>query len=240
MICTIQTVVRAGSLLSGSYSSEIAAGIPIQMMSIAIFVLYALMCHFQSGALGTLMREIKSTTESLGETGNRDYVMLGVSTGIIGVLSLAVFLTKTLSLYHAESIAALLPKWFLPLVCLAVSGVIIMVILYQRAVLYAAGSITLSGRFVHMLLHLKKIHFTLLAIVVSPTLLLYSSMHGISDTVFMYVSGIEAILIMCLFLYKSCILFVGQKISILYWFLYLCIVELFPISLIVSILLRII
>lgn len=240
MICAIYTAARTGITLSGSYSSEIAAGIPIQMMSIAIFVLYALMCHFQSGALGTLMREIKSATESLGETGSRDYVMLGVSTGIIGVLSLAVFLTKTLSLHHAETIAALLPKWFLPFACLAVSGVIIMVILYQRAVLYAAGSITLSGRFVHMLLHLKKIHFALLAIVVSPTLLLYSSMHGISDTVFLYISGIEAVLIMCLFLYKSYILFVGQKISILYWFLYLCIVELFPISLIVSILLRII
>ena len=197
------------------------------------------MCYYFKGTFPSLLRELRSGGESAGEAAGREYVRMLNLAGTIGILSLAIFITKAVSSAYAAEIESILPAWLMPLTCVAVLIAVAAIVLYQRAFLHLAGSLTLNTQFAGSLLHLKKVYFALMGIVISPTLLLYSSMHRTADTVFLYISGIEFVSILCLFLYKSRKLFVGQKISILYWFLYLCIVELFPISLSVSILLRI-
>ncbi|UKI39689.1 MAG: DUF4271 domain-containing protein [Alistipes putredinis] len=242
MVHSIVQTIAYAEITSSAATSAFGTGAwaLLQVMSVAILFAYAIMCHYFRAALSVLMRELKSGGQSAGDAAGKDYAQLLNLTGAIGMLSLTVFLSKAFTRAYAEEISAAFPAWFAPLTCVAVLLILAAIVLYQKAVLHSAGFLTLSGEFVRMLLHLKRVCFALLAIAVSPTLLLYSSMRGTADSVFLYISGIETILILLLFLYKSRKLFAEQKISILYWFLYLCIVELFPISLTVSILLRII
>ncbi len=61
-------------------------------------------------------------------------------------------------------------------------------------------------------------------------LVLLASMEQYNITI-SYLSGLVAVIFLALYLFRSCLLFMSQKISILHWFLYLCAVELLPITL---------
>ena len=211
-------------------------------MSIAILVSYALVMYLFSGEFALVVRQFKSggTESEFKESHNRGYMMFNLLAHIMGVLSLSVAFTKLFCVKMPESGLQFLPQWFLPMTCLAVGALVVAVMYYQRLLLKLSGLLTLGSEFVSSLLHRKSAHFTLASVIIAPVLLLYSGFRRGWDEVFLYVSVILAIIFLFNFLYRTCTLFVGQKISILYWFLYLCIVELFPISLVAAVLMRII
>ncbi len=213
----------------------------VQVMSIAVFLAYAVLLYLFSGEVNSVVREIKSAPGAQsGDSGNRNYLLLNWTAHAVGVCAVSVFVCRILFVYAPGALCGAAPKWLVALLGVAVTAVVESVMMLQRSAVLAAGYVTQSDSFARSLLHLRKIHFTMFGVIVVPVMLLYSSFGGEWDTAFLYTCLFMTAGVVFVYLWKSCVLFVGQKISILYWFLYLCTVELFPISLVISILLRII
>ena len=68
-------------------------------------------------------------------------------------------------------------------------------------------------------------------IVISPALLLFALCPRSTGGLWFCIIVIELIITVGLYLRETLNLFIAKKISILHWFLYLCTVEIFPISL---------
>ncbi|WP_418424462.1 DUF4271 domain-containing protein [Alistipes sp.] len=105
------------------------------------------------------------------------------------------------------------------------------VVVYQLAAVRLAGAVTLSQPFISQLILLKRTYFSLAVIVTSPALLLFALCPRGTGGVWFCIIIIELTVTAILYLREAVNLFIAKKISILHWFLYLCTVEVFPISL---------
>ena len=105
------------------------------------------------------------------------------------------------------------------------------VVAYQMAVVRLAGAVTISQPFISQLVLLKRTYFALGVIVTSPVLLLFALCPRGTGNVWFCIIIIELAITAGLYLRETLNLFITKKISILHWFLYLCTVEIFPISL---------
>ena len=127
--------------------------------------------------------------------------------------------------------AEAIPPIAAPLLCLCAVAVCIAVAAYQYAALRMAGAVTLEQPLVAQLLRLKYTYFSFGAVVVSPALLLFALAPSGADGVWIGLAAAGSAVTAVLYVRETLYLFLGKKISILHWFLYLCTVELFPVSL---------
>lgn len=102
---------------------------------------------------------------------------------------------------------------------------------YQFAALRTAGAVTLEQPFAAQLLRLKHTYFSFGAVVVSPPLLLFTLAPGGTGGAWLCLAAAGSAVTAVLYVRETLYLFLGKKISILHWFLYLCTVEVFPVSL---------
>lgn len=105
------------------------------------------------------------------------------------------------------------------------------VVLFQLAAVRLAGAVTLSQPFISQVVLLKRTYFTLAVIVTSPVLLLFALCPRGTGGVWFFIIVIQLAVTAILYLREVLNLFISKKISILHWILYLCIVEVFPVSL---------
>ena len=105
------------------------------------------------------------------------------------------------------------------------------VVFFQLATVRMAGAVTLSQPFISQVVLLKRTYFTLAVIVTSPVLLLFALCPRGTGGVWFCIIVIELIVTAILYLREVLNLFISKKVSILHWILYLCIVEVFPVSL---------
>jgi hypothetical protein len=108
--------------------------------------------------------------------------------------------------------------------------------LYQYAVLRLVGAVTYSRVFMDKLLRLKKVWFSLTVAVLALPAIFVALYHGRGENIMLLILAFGMSLSALFFIIRSLMFFVEQKISILLWFLYLCAVELFPISIAVLLL----
>lgn len=105
------------------------------------------------------------------------------------------------------------------------------VVLFQLAAVRLAGAVTLSQPFISQVVLLKRTYFTLAVIITSPVLLLFALCPRGTGGVWFFIIVIQLAVTAILYLREVLNLFISKKISILHWILYLCIVEVFPVSL---------
>ncbi len=101
----------------------------------------------------------------------------------------------------------------------------------EAALLETIGAVTLARDTLREIIGIKQGVLAWGAIVLTPTLVLAALCPADKVWLLTYIAGGELIATAWLFLQKSGRFFLSKKISILHWFLYLCIIEIFPISL---------
>ena len=89
----------------------------------------------------------------------------------------------------------------------------------------------ISQPFTAQIVLLKRTYFALAVIVSSPALLLFALCPPGRGGVWFTVIVAELTVTALLYFRETLNLFLSKKVSILHWFLYLCTVEIFPISL---------
>lgn len=104
------------------------------------------------------------------------------------------------------------------------------VVCLQEAILQISGSLTFSSGFVKMLLLLRRAFFASVTVIATPVVLLMALSSGMWVDIFAWgfvgIVGLHALF----YIAMSFFLFVAQKVSILFWILYLCTVEAMPVG----------
>ena len=149
----------------------------------------------------------------------------------IGVLFVGVMTVKYGDSLIPDSLIETIPQGAVLALSLLATFACLCVGLFQRGVVRLAGAVTLSQPFVSQLILLKRTYFTLGVIVTIPALLLFALCPRGTGDVWFCIIVIELLATVFLYLRETLNLFLSKKISILHWILYLCIVEIFPISL---------
>lgn len=114
---------------------------------------------------------------------------------------------------------------------LAVIGAFIVVVVVQYLILMVVGFVTQSIREVGQLMRIRLIYFVLASVMVSPILLISQMGTSYSYEVWQNVGFVAAVVALGLFFRESIKLFISKKVSILHWILYLCAVEIMPVTL---------
>lgn len=112
-------------------------------------------------------------------------------------------------------------------------GLLVALPLLQALVLVAVGQLTLSLDLAQGIIRLKVVITALASLLSMPFALLVVLSPPGEGTTWLYPIGLVCIILLLLYLKESFTLFLAKKVSILHWFLYLCAVELLPISFIV-------
>ena len=110
--------------------------------------------------------------------------------------------------------------------------------LYGILLLRIVGGVTLTGPFVTQLIRIKRGYAALGAVSLAPVVLLFALSPLGSDAVWISLLAAGLFITFLLYLRETFALFISKKISILHWILYLCAVEIFPVSLLWQLVVR--
>ena len=229
------SVEAAPRTLPPSGAPSLTDNAVFQSFVLLLAATYATLLYRNIGDIRTLVGHIsrdaasrQRLSEDPGSSGFSRFLHIVTA---IGMLFLGVFAVKygdalmprllTDTLSHGAVLAMSL---LATLACTAI-------VACQAALVRIAGAVTVSQPFVSQLMLLRRTYFALAVIVTSPALLLFALCPRGTGNVWFSVITIELAMTAFLYLKESLNLFISKKISILHWFLYLCTVEIFPISL---------
>lgn len=229
-----------------SVTVEPLRGLPAQPVSLTdnavfqSFVLllaatYAMLLYRNLGDVRTLLDRISRDTASgqrLSEDpgGSGFSRFLNIATAI-GMLFMGVMVVKYGDSLMPSQLGETLSHGAVLALSLLATAACCGVVVYQLAAVRLAGAVTLSQPFISQLILLKRTYFSLAVIVTSPVLLLFALCPRGTGDLWFSIIIIELAITAILYLRETVNLFIAKKISILHWFLYLCTVEIFPISL---------
>lgn len=197
---------------------------------------YATLLYRNIGDIRTLLGHVSREraggvrlSEDPGSSGFTRFLNLATAIGMLFLGIIAVKYGDSImppALSEALSHGAVLALSLIAtLACAAIAAL-------QRGFLQLVGAVTVSQPFVSQLGLLRRTYFVLGIIVTSPALLLFALCPRGSGDVWFCVIAIELAITAILYLRETLHLFISKKISILHWILYLCAVEIFPISLV--------
>ena len=124
----------------------------------------------------------------------------------------------------------------MPLIAIAV---FLAIIVFQYVELILIGAVTRSLPEVFALMRLRLTYFVFFTVVSSPILLVSQMGDGQANELWQGLGLIVSALVLMLYLRESLLFFISKKISILHWFLYLCTVEILPLTLLWQLVVRI-
>ena len=108
----------------------------------------------------------------------------------------------------------------------------------ERLMLYVVGAVSGRNDACNTIWHIKLLYFSLIIILLLPLLILVLLTEGVVARLALYTSIAVCSLTLILFVKETFLLFRAQRFSIFHWFLYLCALEIFPVSLILAPILR--
>ena len=104
----------------------------------------------------------------------------------------------------------------------------------ERAMLYIVGVVSGKQEACNDIWHIKLLHFSLVIILLSPLLLFALLTDGAAAKYTLYISVAVCSVLFIFFLKETFSLFRAQRFSIFHWILYLCALELLPLSLLLA------
>ena len=233
-----QILGQASRLVATDHTAVVdyaAMGTLFQWLVMAVGIGYIITAMLNSEAILYLLRTTvqhhsKRTSPGnlLGEVRN-----LEASMSIIGLIAIALFVVR----YSASSIGAPvlydfgLSTWGAGgMSLLAVGGIWGA----EFGAIHLVGFMCEQRKMCTSLIHFKLMHFALMMVVLLPLIILsLLTSHGIATTA-LWAIAVICILGIVIFIKETFILFQAQRISIFHWFLYLCSLELMPLSLILA------
>ena len=161
-----------------------------------------------------------------------------ILTSIIGIVLIAL-MTMRLSVTEGvdTTIARLgeLSAWKLGGITLC--GIVLMMGA-ERIALYFCGIASERNDACNQIWQTKMLHFSTSIILLSPTVILTLLTDGLVAKIALYCSVTICLASLILFIKETFLLFRAQRFSIFHWILYLCALEIFPLSLLLAPILR--
>lgn len=224
------------TILHDSIHTGFTADSGFQIITTGLFLLYFLLIFRFGGELIQYPRLLAGMGSKRDRRAENDNPALEVSIGvtICGLVAFSLALFKILSLWNGD-FESLIMSHIHPWLLISVTAAVIFVtILFQKLLLLLAGSLTFNNKFAVTLYNLRRAFLISVTIITTPVILLLSLTEGIWADIFAWTIIVIISLSSIAYIVKSFLLFVGQKVSILFWILYLCVIELMPFAVIAT------
>lgn len=141
--------------------------------------------------------------------------------------AVGIFATKAAAAIRPELFSEM-PSWAAAASVLVAGGAFLLIFALQCAVIGMAGGLTLSKEFARAIVFNKKLALAVTAVVTLPLVALYTGLDSTADIVMGYVVAGVIVMLALVFVLRTMMLFIRQKVSLLVWILYLCAIEIFP------------
>lgn len=215
--------------------ASITSGAGYQLLTLLLLLLYLLLVFRYGGHAVRMMRAVWGKGGDKRHPGEGD--MPGAEarsvTAACGLLLFGLALVKAGTLWGGFREVGLLSG---PGDWLAVPAVMLALLAamgFQAAVLNAAGRLTFSREFVRTLCAKRVALFASMTVTGTPFVLAAALSEGLRADVALLLFAAVIALHIVLYVLKSFFLFAEQKVSILFWILYLCAVEAMPVGILV-------
>lgn len=119
-----------------------------------------------------------------------------------------------------------------------VLGAMILLIVCEVGAIYGIGAFVGKSSVWGELLQLKQLYFSATITLIAPLVVTILLSQGTLTTLFAGVIAVICAISLIIFVKETFLLFISHKFSILHWILYLCALELFPLSLLLAPILR--
>ena len=212
--------------LGGAY--QVATGV------VALLFIFILVRHFDLFRYLIISSFSKQSNRSDIHIYSAELKNIELFTSLMGVMLLSLLVMR-LSVFD-------ITKTFFtslhPLSVWKIGGVSLVAILAtmfgERLMLYVVGAVSGRNDACNTIWHIKLLHFSLIIILLSPLLILVLLTEGVVARLALYTSIAVCSLTLILFVKETFLLFRAQRFSIFHWFLYLCALEFFPLSLLLA------
>lgn len=202
--------------------------------ALLLLLLYATLLYRHFGdarrLAGRLQRD-RSTEKRLYEDAGSSYVRFLTICCTLGLFAAALAVVRFAAPLLPPAFVGGWPRTAAALAALGVAAALALSLLYQRGVTFAVGVLTYSKPLIERLWLVKRHAAAVLTVAVTPPILLFLLLPPGSGKGWLWVIFIELSVLSVLYLRETLLLFLAKKVSILHWFLYLCVVEIFPLSL---------
>ncbi len=243
-VATVHAAVSADSVFgSASYvpsvaavSQEcrpsVAAGAGFQISALILLAVYVWLVFRHGADVERVMRFVWGKRGETGRHAGVEQPAMDVRIGFMAsmLLSVGIAALRIDEVWNGSQLASQFPAGAAWVLVLAASVAALLVLTLQGAVLKLAGGITFSREFVDALLIRRQAFLSSAATVATPLVLLAAiSPAGVSEAVLWVFVAVVALHV-TFYVLSSLFLFIGQKVSILFWILYLCVVEAMPVG----------
>ena len=210
--------------LGGAY--QVATGV------VALLFIFILVRHFDLFRYLIISSFSKQSNRSDIHIYSSELKNIELITSLMGVMLLSLLVMRLSVFDITKTFFASLH----PLSVWKIGGVSLMAILAtmfgERLMLYVVGAVSGRNDACNTIWHIKLLHFSLIIILLSPLLILLTE--GVVARLALYTSIAVCSLTLILFVKETFLLFRAQRFSIFHWFLYLCALEFFPLSLLLA------
>lgn len=211
--------------------------LPFQGLVLLLTLLFGLLLYRNPGDMRALVgrvaferRDSERTSDESGNAGFTRFLNVALALGFLlaGVTAVRLCdrpdIAQELLLMGDGSTLSLL-------LALGVGLLFLLVYLYGILLLRAVGGVTLTSGFTTQLIRIKRGYAALGTIILAPVILLFALSPLGSDTIWAGLLTAGWLITFLLYLRETFALFISKKVSILHWILYLCAVEIFPVTL---------
>jgi hypothetical protein len=189
--------------------------------------------YFIIGALGFHQGSDEKAHINPAEKTNIEVVMI-----VLGLVTLSLCSLRAIELYGTAYLTTLSSSTILIAIVGAVFGSVTLMLAYQYGAIYLSSAICERTDIGRALIGLKSLYLAVAFVAAIPFCILFLLWQSTPPLVAILGAGISCAVALILFVKETFLFFVGQKISILHWILYLCALEIFPVSLILAPILR--
>ena len=201
---------------------------------IALLFIFILVRHF------ALFRHLIETSVSKQKKNTDNHIFsselknIKIFTSLVGTLLLSLLVMRLSVEGWAEPMFASLAEisaWEIGGITL---GAILSLMLGERILLLFVGVVSERYDVCKEIWHTKLLYFSIVIILLSPLLVLTLLTDGRVAQIALFASVLVCSLSLVLFIKETFLLFRTQRFSIFHWFLYLCALEIFPLSLLLA------
>ena len=234
----LQSTLSGGGFVEDFVETPLVDNVIFQSTVLIFFVLYSIFIHQNINDISLLFRNLaldkKDKKGRFSNNINSNYNSFVLIMQCIGIMLIGISGVKLIDFVMPGESVSLFSQNITIFVAPIIMGLYVFVALFQYLVLTIIGAITVSNNFISALVSLKIMAFAIITIIAAPVTILYALSPPKEGGVLGGILILITVLSLIWFLIKTIELFISKKISILQWFLYLCCIEIFPISLIVA------
>lgn len=189
--------------------------------------------YFLLSSVGIKTTKRSQTHINPGEQYNLEVVMI-----VVGVIFLGLAVVRGCGLWMPQAFEGITPSDTVWVVGGTVAAGVSLLMGLEYLALKATGVVSERAVACHELLHLKLLHLAVTFATILPFGVLFLLGDERAANICFWVMAAECLISLIIFVKETFLFFVAQKISILHWILYLCALEILPVSLMVAPLLR--